>query len=37
MSTQILNYADAPTQYTEVEGIRYAYRSLGKQSGIPIV
>src|SRR5258705_1737662 len=37
MSTQILNYADAPTQYIEVDGIRYAYRSLGKQTGIPIV
>lgn len=37
MSTPILNYADAPNQYVEVEGIRYAYRSLGKQQGIPIV
>src|SRR5258705_2435546 len=37
MSTQILNYADALTQYIEVDGIRYAYRSLGKQTGIPIV
>ena len=37
MNAEILNYADAPTQYIEVEGIRYAYRSLRKQSGIPIV
>jgi pimeloyl-ACP methyl ester carboxylesterase len=37
MNTPILNYADAPTQYVEVEGIRYAYRSLGNQQGIPIV
>jgi pimeloyl-ACP methyl ester carboxylesterase len=37
MNAQIINYADAPTQYIEVGGIRYAYRSLGKQTGIPIV
>ena len=37
MNAQISNYADAPTQYIEVDGIRYAYRSLGKQTGIPIV
>jgi pimeloyl-ACP methyl ester carboxylesterase len=37
MSTQTLNYADAPTQYIEVEGIRYAYRTLGKVSDVPIV
>ena len=37
MNTEILSYADAPTQYTEVDGIRYAYRSLGKQTGMPIV
>ena len=37
MNAENLNYADAPTQYIEVEGIRYAYRSLGKQSGIPLV
>lgn len=33
----ILNYADATTKYIELEGIRYAYRSLGMQTGIPIV
>ncbi len=37
MNEQILNYAGAPTKFIEVEGIRYAYRSLGKQSDIPIV
>ena len=37
MNAQIINYEDAPTQYIEVDGIRYAYRSLGKQTGIPIV
>src|SRR6185295_13856172 len=37
MNAEILNYADAPTQYIEVDGIRYAYRSLGKQTGIPVV
>jgi len=36
MSKQILNYADAPTEYIEVEGVRYAYRSLGKQSEFPL-
>jgi len=37
MNAEILNYVDAPTRYIEGDGIRYAYRSLGKQSGIPIV
>ena len=37
MNAEILNYADAPTQYIEVEDVRYAYRSLGKQTGIPVV
>jgi pimeloyl-ACP methyl ester carboxylesterase len=37
MSEQILNYADAPTEFVEVEGIPYAYRSLGNQSGTPVV
>jgi pimeloyl-ACP methyl ester carboxylesterase len=37
MSIPILNYADAPTQYVEAEGIRCAYRSLGNRQGIPIV
>jgi len=34
---EVSNYADAPTQYIEVEGVSYAYRSLGKQSVIPVV
>jgi pimeloyl-ACP methyl ester carboxylesterase len=37
MSTPILNYRDAPTQYIGAEGLQYAYRSLGRQSEIPIV
>lgn len=37
MSAEILQYMDAPTQYIEVDGISYAYRSLGKQSGTPLV
>ncbi len=37
MSTEISKYIDALTQYVEVEGIKYAYRSLGKQSGTPLL
>ncbi|AYB34841.1 alpha/beta fold hydrolase [Chryseolinea soli] len=37
MSNPILAYKDAPTEYIEVDGIRYAYRSLGMPSGSPIV
>src|SRR5580704_15387371 len=37
MSTPVLDYAEVPTQYVEIEGIRYAYRSLGRKEGIPIV
>ena len=37
MSTPVLNYAAVPTQYLEIDGIRYAYRSLGRKEGIPIV
>jgi len=37
MNETSLNYSYALTQYVEVEGIRYAYRSLGKQSETPIV
>jgi pimeloyl-ACP methyl ester carboxylesterase len=36
-SNQILNYADTPTQYIKVDGIHYAYRSLGAKSGVPVV
>jgi pimeloyl-ACP methyl ester carboxylesterase len=37
MSKQFFTYTDAPTEYIEVEDVRYAYRSLGKQSEIPVV
>jgi len=37
MSKQILNYVAAPTEYIEVEGVRYAYRSLGNPSEVPLV
>jgi pimeloyl-ACP methyl ester carboxylesterase len=35
--TLTLTYAETPTQYVEVEGIRYAYRSFGNESGYPLV
>ena len=37
MSTSVLDYAVAPTQYVEIDGVRYAYRSLGRKEGIPLV
>ena len=37
VDSTILNYADTITQYIEVEGVCYAYRSLGKEPGIPVV
>ena len=37
MIDKILNYLDAPTQFVEVDNIRYAYRSLGRKSNYPIV
>src|SRR6476660_3608671 len=37
MNAEIFSYADAPTEYIEVEKVSYAYRSLGKQQGIPVV
>jgi len=37
MSAQTLKYAEAPTQYVEVEGVRYAYRSIGNDSGYSLV
>ena len=37
MSEPTLNYADVPTQFIKVDGVSYAYRSLGKQSEVPIV
>jgi pimeloyl-ACP methyl ester carboxylesterase len=37
MNAPVLNYADAPTEYIDVEGISYAYRSLGVPAKVPIV
>ena len=37
MSMQTLNYADVPTQFVEVKGSAYAYRSLGTQTEVPLV
>ena len=37
MSSPVLNYAAAPTRYVEIDGIRFAYRSLGRKEGIPLV
>ena len=30
-------YKTVPTQYVDVKGVKYAYRSLGKQSGTPVI
>jgi pimeloyl-ACP methyl ester carboxylesterase len=37
MSTQNSKYIDTPTQYVEVDEIKYAYRSFGKESDVPLV
>ena len=37
MSKEILKYPDTPTNYVDVDGIRYAYRMLGKHADIPLV
>lgn len=37
MNSEILKYIDTTIQYVKVEGTDYAYRSLGKQSGLPLV
>jgi Predicted hydrolases or acyltransferases (alpha/beta hydrolase superfamily) len=34
---QISDYIEIPTKYIEVEGVNYAYRSLGEPSGVPII
>jgi pimeloyl-ACP methyl ester carboxylesterase len=34
---QISGYAGIPTKYIEVEGVNYAYRSLGVPSDVPII
>jgi len=31
------NYTTVPTQFVEVNGIRFAYRSYGKQGGVPVI
>ena len=31
------NYATVPTKFVEANGIRFAYRSYGKQGGIPVI
>jgi hypothetical protein len=30
-------YATAVTQYVQVSGTRYAYRRMGRQSGVPLI
>ncbi|ACU59705.1 alpha/beta fold hydrolase [Chitinophaga pinensis] len=37
MHTPLNDHATAPTQYIEVNGTRYAYRSLGAPSDIPLI
>jgi pimeloyl-ACP methyl ester carboxylesterase len=34
---QISDYTKIPTEYVEVQGVNYAYRSLGEPSDVPIV
>lgn len=37
MNSQISNYVNAPTQYVDIDGVRYAYRSIGIQTGVPLI
>ena len=37
MMNKTINYSNASTQFIDVDGVSYAYRSLGKQSDVPIV
>jgi pimeloyl-ACP methyl ester carboxylesterase len=37
MNEQKFNYVSVPTKYLEIDGIRYAYRTLGNPAGVPIV
>ncbi|MBC9914542.1 alpha/beta fold hydrolase [Chitinophaga varians] len=37
MSKEVLDYVGAPTRYIDLAGVQYAYRSIGKQTGVPIV
>jgi len=32
-----VTYATVPTQFAEVNGIKFAYRSYGKEGGIPVI
>jgi pimeloyl-ACP methyl ester carboxylesterase len=36
-SAGIYSHQTAPTQFVEVDGVRFAYRRFGKKSGIPLV
>lgn len=37
MNEQKFNYVSVPTKYLEIDGIQYAYRTLGNPAGVPIV
>jgi pimeloyl-ACP methyl ester carboxylesterase len=37
MTYQALHYSDVVTDYVEVDGVKYAYRSFGSKSELPIV
>lgn len=37
MNEQTFNYVSVPTKYLEIDGIRYAYRTLGNPAEVPIV
>jgi pimeloyl-ACP methyl ester carboxylesterase len=37
MNEQKFNYVSVPTKYLDIDGIRYAYRTLGNPAGVPIV
>src|SRR5580704_13660164 len=32
-----LNHQNAPTQFVEADGLRFAYRRFGKSDGVPLV
>jgi pimeloyl-ACP methyl ester carboxylesterase len=37
MNEQTFNYVSVPTKYLDIDGTRYAYRTLGKPAEVPIV
>lgn len=37
LSLSTYTHETAPTEFIEAEGVRYAYRRFGKQSGVPIL